>query len=139
MSDSEDFNARVIEEFRANEGKVGGFFADKDLLLLHTVGARSGEARIHPLVCMEEDGKLYIIASAAGSSKHPAWFHNLVANSIVDIEIGTERFQANAVIAGEPERSSLYAKAAVTYRFFKEYEEKTAGIRTIPVILLNRL
>ena len=137
MSDANDFNAQVIKEFRENEGRVGGFFADKTVLLLHTTGARSGESRLHPLVCMEEDGRLYIIASAAGSPKHPAWYHNLVAEPLVGIELGNEKFMAKARIAVETERSELYQKAAASYSFFQEYAEKTSGIRTIPVIVLE--
>lgn len=138
MSDLDDFNARVIKEFRENDGRVGGFFADKDLLLLHTRGAKTGEPRLHPLVCMEADGGLCIIASAGGAPSHPAWFHNLAANPDVEIEYGTERFKARAEIVLEPERSAHYERAAARYSFFGDYAEKTAGIREIPVIILKR-
>lgn len=139
MSEPEDFNARVIAEFRQNAGQVGGFFEDKDLLLLHTRGARSGEPRLHPLVCMQTGAGLYVIASAAGSPVHPAWYHNLVADPGVEVEFGVERYRARAKIATEPERGKLYDAAAVRYDFFREYAEKTAGVRTIPVVVLERL
>ncbi len=139
MSEQDDFNARVMREFRENKGKVGGFFADKDLLILHTTGAKSGEPRVLPLVCIEVGDNLCIIASAGGSPTHPAWFHNLVANPGVKVEYGTEKFEAQAMIASEPTRSELYEKAAARYSFFGEYAEKTSGIREIPVIVLERL
>lgn len=137
MNDPDDFNQKVIAEFRSNNGKVGGFFADKTLLLLHTTGARSGEPRIHPLVCMEDEDNLFIIASAGGSHSHPAWYHNLVANPQIQIEYGSETIAVHAVIAEEPLRSKLYEKAAARYGFIAEYGETTAGIRTIPVIVLH--
>lgn len=138
MTEVDDFNAQVIKEFRANAGKVGGFFEDKDLLLLHTTGAKTGEPRCHPLVCMESADGLYIIASAAGSPKHPAWFRNLVATPAVQVEYGATRYDAEAMVVEEPERSILYNKAAERYGFFAEYADNTAGIRTIPLILLKQ-
>jgi len=138
MSDPNDWNAKVIKEFRENEGKVGGFFADKSLLLLHTIGAKSGQPRLHPLLCMEDGERLFIIASAGGAPKHPAWYHNIVANPAVEIEYGTERFKAKASVATEPERTALYEKASTSFAGFQEYAEKTASIRTIPVVTLER-
>lgn len=133
-----DFNARVIKEFRENDGVVGGFFEGRTVLLLHTTGAKSGKQRLHPLVTMQDDGTYFIIASAGGSESHPAWYHNLVANPDVFVEVGTEKFEAVARVAQEPERSRLYEKIAAKMSFFTEYKEKTKGIRVIPVIVLER-
>lgn len=139
MSNADDFNAAVIREFRENAGKVGGFFADKLLLLLHTRGARTGEARVIPLVCFEEADDLVIVASSGGAPAHPAWYHNLKVSPAVEVEFGAERFDAEAIVTREPQRSALYEKAADRYSFFGEYAEETKGIRTIPVVILKRL
>lgn len=126
---------KIIEEFRANDGKVGGNFKDMDLLLLHTIGARSGLERVNPVACMEDSGRLVIIASKGGADTHPDWYHNLVANPQVEVELGTKRFMARADPAEEPERSKLYEKMAARYPFFAEYQLKTD--RTIPVVILT--
>ena len=133
-----DYNQQVIAEFRANEGIVGGHHSGRKLLILHTTGAKSGKHRETPLVTMQTDeGKDFIIASAGGSPKHPAWFHNLQANSNVSVEVGAERYDATARIADEPERTQLYAKIAEKYDFFGKYARETE--RTIPVVVLERL
>lgn len=133
-----EFNQKIIEEFRANDGIVGEFFEGKTVLLLHTIGAKSGKKRLNPLVTMADADRYIIIASAGGAEKHPAWYHNIKANTNVRVEVGTEQFDAEATITEEPERSELYAKMTVPYPFFADYAEKTAGIRTIPVITLSR-
>ena len=137
MSDTNDWNKNVIEEFRANSGKVGGFFKNATLLLLHTTGAKSGLERVNPLMCMPDNGKIIIIASKAGASNHPDWYFNLLANPEVTVEIGPEQFKARATITEEPERTELYNKVAAKYENFLEYEQKTT--RVIPVITLTRL
>jgi deazaflavin-dependent oxidoreductase (nitroreductase family) len=131
-----DWNRKVIEEFRANEGKVGGVYEDMDLLLLHTTGAKSGLERVNPVACMKDGDRLVIIASKGGADTHPDWYHNLLANPQVEVELGTERFRAKAHPAEEPERSKLYEKMAARYHFFAEYQRKTD--RTIPVVVLTR-
>ena len=131
-----DFNKQVIEEFRANGGEVGGFFADKQLLLLHTTGAKSGLPRLNPLVTFTDGDRYVIVASKGGAPTHPDWYYNLVAHPNVTVEVGSETFAAHATITSDPERSELYAKAASHYDFFIEYEKK-AG-RVIPVITLSR-
>ena len=136
MSDVNEWNKKIIEEFRANDGKVGGMFEKATLLLLHTVGAKSGQPRVNPVVTFADDDRLVIIASAAGASKSPAWYHNLVANPEVEVEYGTERFRAFATTAEEPERSELYAKMAADFPAFSEYAGKTE--RVIPVVTLTR-
>lgn len=136
MTDYRSFNEKVIAEFRANGGQVGGNFADRTLLLLHTTGARSGLPRVHPLVTDEDGDRLVIIASKGGAPTHPAWYHNLLANPEVEVEYGTERFAALATVVEEPERTRLYDMMAARYAFFETYRRETE--RTIPVITLTR-
>ena len=136
MSDANDWNKKVIEEFRANEGKVGGMFADMNLLLLHTTGAKSGLPRINPVVCMADGDRYVIIASKAGAPTNPDWYYNIVANPEVSVEVGSEQFDAVAAVAEEPERSQLYDKMAALNPVFTEYAQKTT--RIIPVITLTR-
>jgi deazaflavin-dependent oxidoreductase (nitroreductase family) len=131
-----DFNQRIIDEFRANGGKVGPPFEGAPMVVLHTTGAKSGAEREHPLVSFERDGRLFIIASKAGADSHPAWFHNLRANPEVTIEQGTETFSARATPVPEPERAELYAAFAAERPNFAEYQEKTS--RVIPVVELAR-
>jgi deazaflavin-dependent oxidoreductase (nitroreductase family) len=135
--DMNEWNKQVIAEFRANEGKVGGFFENATLLLLHTKGAKSGKERINPLMYIEDDDRYVIVASAAGAPKHPDWFYNVVANPDVEVEVGTEEFRARAAVAEEPERTELYANVSARYPNFIEYQEKTD--RVIPVLTLERL
>lgn len=136
MSDQNDWNKKVIAEFRANGGKVGGHFEGSDLLLLHTTGAKSGLQRINPLMTMAYGDKHIVIASKGGATSHPDWYFNLVANPKVHVEVGTEEYDAMAVEAEEPVRTEIYSKMAERYPFFSEYAKK-AG-RVIPVIVLER-
>src|SRR5690242_2265758 len=103
MSDMNEFNQKVIAEFRANGGKVGPPFEGAPMLLLTTTGAKSGQQRTTPLVHTMDGDRLVVIASKAGAPNHPAWYHNLVANPTVTVEKGTERFQARARVAGDEE------------------------------------
>jgi len=137
MSATTDFNQTVIEEFRANEGKVGGQFATVPMLLLHTRGAKSGQPRVNPLAYIDDGEQLVIVASFAGAPNDPPWYYNLVANPEVGVEVGSEEFRATATIVEEPERSGLYEKIAAALPAFTEYQNKTT--RTIPVIALTRL
>ena len=136
MSDVNERNQQIIEEFRANGGQVGGFFTNRPLLLLHTTGAKSGLPRINPLVTMKDGDRYIIIASKGGAPSHPDWYYNLVANPNVQVEVGTEQFEAVATVAQEPERSQLYGQMATKHTFFAEYAQKVS--RTIPVIILTR-
>jgi deazaflavin-dependent oxidoreductase (nitroreductase family) len=132
-----DFNQSIINEFRANEGKVGGPFAGAPVVLLHTTGAKSGQARINPLVAQPgEEGTLYIFASKAGSPTNPDWYHNLVAHPEVEIEIGTEHFAATATPVTGTERDRIFTRQKELMPGFADYESKTT--RTIPVIALTR-
>lgn len=129
-----EWNAKVIEEFRANDGKVGGWFADKDVLLLHTTGARSGLQRLAPLVYRREDGRIFVLASKGGSNTHPDWYHNLKANPTIMVEIGSATSNATAVeIVGE-ERDAIYARQAAAIDNFATFQAGT--VRTVPVIEL---
>jgi deazaflavin-dependent oxidoreductase (nitroreductase family) len=130
-----DLNQQVIEEFRANDGVVGGPFAGATLLLLHHTGAKSGRSYINPLVHRRDGDRYVIFASAAGAPQHPAWYHNLQAHPEVKIEVGSEALTVVATDAEAPERDRLYGAQAQDSTQFAEYEQK-AG-RTIPVVLLT--
>ena len=130
-------NATIIEEFRANEGKVGGPFEGAPVLLLGTTGARTREHRTNPMMFLQVGGKTYVFASKAGADTNPDWFHNLVADSGVTVEIGSEKFEATAKPVVGEERDRIYAIQAERYPGFAEYQEKTT--RTIPVVELFRV
>jgi len=137
MSNANDWNKAIIDEFRANDGKVGGDFAGSTLLLLHTTGAKSDLPRINPVVYLADSERLVIIASKGGAPTNPDWYYNLVANPEVNVEVGTEQFQALAEVTVEPERTQLYEKVAKVNPGFVEYFRKTT--RIIPVIVLTRM
>lgn len=133
-----DWNQRIIEEFRATDGKVGGPFEGRSMLLLHTTGAQSGAARVHPLVFQPDGDDRYVIfASYAGAPKHPAWFHNLRANPKVSVEVGSETFVVAARVAEGEEREHYWTKQKREVPTFADYERKTD--RQIPVIVLERV
>jgi len=132
-----DWNKAVIDEFRANGGKVGGPFEEMTLLLLHTIGAKSGERRLNPVAYLADGERYVIMASKGGAPTHPDWYHNIVAHPEVTVEVGTEKFQAQAEIVQEPERTELYEKVSSQYPGFAEYAQKTT--RVIPVLALTRL
>ncbi len=134
--DMHEFNDGVIKEFRANAGKVGGNFAGAPMLLLTTKGAKSGLERVTPLVHTRDGDNLVIIASFAGAPKHPAWFLNIQANPAITVEIGTEKFAAQATIPEGAERERLYKAQAAMMPNFDEYQRKTS--RLIPVVVLKR-
>ena len=132
------FNDNIIEEFRANAGKVGGPFAGRPMLILTTKGAKSGKTHTVPLVHTRDGDKLVVIASRGGAPTHPHWYHNLLANPEVTVELGTEKFQARATaLPSGPERDRLYAAQAAMMPAFAEYETKTT--RKIPVVTLERI
>jgi deazaflavin-dependent oxidoreductase (nitroreductase family) len=130
-------NKLIIQEFRTNGGKVGGPFEGKSLLLLHTVGAKSGQLRINPVACTRDGDRLVIFASKGGAPTNPDWYYNLLANPLVSVETGSEEFQACASIAVEPERTRLYAKMVEKMPGFADYQKKTT--RVIPVVILTRV
>ena len=135
MSELNERNKMIIDEFRANGGKVGGPFEGKSLLLLHTKGAKSGQERINPMACIRDGDRLAVIASKGGAPTHPDWYYNVVANPQVTVEVGTEKFQAVAKVAEEPERTRLYEKMVGMMPGFDDYRRKTT--RVIPVIVLE--
>ena len=132
-----DWNQAVIAEFRANDGKVGGQFEGAPLLLLTTTGAKTGRRLTSPVMYNTDGDRLLIFASKAGAPTNPAWYHNLVANSKVTLEVGAETFDATATVLEGEERDRLFARQAAQYPGFAEYQANTT--RTIPVIALERL
>lgn len=137
MSDQpEDFNAPVIREFRANQGRMQGNFAGAPLLLLHTKGAKSGQERIHPIMYLDLEGRRFVFASKAGADTDPDWYRNLIANPEVQVEMGEETYPAVAKPVEGSERDRIYAEQVSRFPGFGEYQEKTT--RRIPVVELAR-
>ena len=132
-----EFNRNLIEEFRANNGKVGGMFEGAPLLLLTTTGAKTGEARVVPLAYTKDGDHFVIIASKGGAASHPDWYHNLGANPEVAVEVGSEKFPARATIQQGDERKRLFDQMSAKMPNFAEYQRNTR--REIPVIVLDRL
>jgi deazaflavin-dependent oxidoreductase (nitroreductase family) len=132
-----DWNTRIIEEFRANEGRVGGPFEGRPILLLHTFGARSGKERVNPLAYQADGDRLVVFASKGGAPNNPDWYHNLLAHPDVRVEVGTETFDAVARVAGSEERDRLWTRQKELMPGFADYERKTT--REIPVIILERV
>jgi deazaflavin-dependent oxidoreductase (nitroreductase family) len=137
MSEMHDFNQSIIEEFRANHGVVGGGFAGAPVVLLTTTGAKSGQTRINPLVCLPgDDSTIHVFASKGGAPSNPDWYYNLKAHPEVTVEFGDQRYAATAAEVSGDERDRLYAEQAKHFPGFAEYQEKTD--RVIPVIALPR-
>jgi deazaflavin-dependent oxidoreductase (nitroreductase family) len=132
----QQFNKRLIAEFRANGGKVGGQFAGAPMLLLTTTGRRSGQPRTNPVVYTTDNGRYVIIASKGGAPTNPDWFHNLRANPEVIVEIGGETFPARATVPEGAERDRLFTRMVDQMPGFGEYQTMTT--RQIPVVLLER-
>jgi deazaflavin-dependent oxidoreductase (nitroreductase family) len=135
MSEVKDWNRKVIEEFRANKGKVGGMFEGATLLLLHSRGARSWQERINPLAYVPDGGRFVVIASKGGAPTNPDWYYNVVATPDLTVEVGTETFRVHATVAEEPERTRLYNKMVEMMPGFDDYRRKTT--RKIPVVVLT--
>jgi deazaflavin-dependent oxidoreductase (nitroreductase family) len=136
MTEVKDFNAQVIDEFRANHGKVGGPFEGAPVLLLTTTGAKSGKARTSPVMYLPDGDRLLVFASKAGAPTNPDWYHNLLAHPRVTVEVGDDKYEADATVVKGEERDRLYEKQAELYPGFREYQEKTS--RTIPVVALTK-
>jgi deazaflavin-dependent oxidoreductase (nitroreductase family) len=130
-----DFNAKIIDEFHANEGRVGGMFEGVPLLLLHHSGAKSGKSRVNPLAYQSDNGRYVIFASKGGAPANPAWYHNLKAEPNVTIEVGTDTIDVAASEASGEERDRLFRTQVERVPQFDEYEQKTE--RVIPVIVLT--
>lgn len=131
-----DFNGKIIAEFRANAGKVGGPFAGSDILLLHHTGARSGAQRVNPLAFLRVGESFAIFASKAGGPSNPDWYHNLLAHPRATVEVGTETIAVTARVAEPTERDTIYARQKQRSPAFAQYEERAAP-RKIPVVVLD--
>ena len=136
VSDVTDWNQTIIDEFRANEGKVGGQFDGAPVLLLHHTGARSGTVRVSPLMYQPVGDTYAIFASKAGAPTNPDWYHNLVANPRASIEVGTETVDVTARVTDAVERGPIWTAQKQNYPGFAGYEQNTT--RQIPVLLLER-
>ena len=131
-----DWNAAIIEEFRANDGRVGGMFERRTLLLLHHTGARTGTRRVTPLAYQDLADGYAVFASKAGADTNPDWYHNVVANPGTEVEVGAETIRVRARVATGEERDRIWSRQKRDYPQFEEYESKTS--RVIPVIVLER-
>jgi len=132
---AEDWNSKIISEFRANEGKVGGMFEGMPLLLLHTTGAKSGSERVNPVAYRSDGDALVVFASKGGAPVNPDWYHNLRANPKVTVEIETDNREMVARVAEGDERHRLWEAQKIEFPGFAEYESKTD--RQIPVVILD--
>lgn len=130
-----DFNQQIIDEFRANEGRVGGMFENMPLLLVHHTGARTGQARVNPVAYLRDGDSYAIFASKAGAPTSPDWYHNLKANPSAKIEVGTETIPVHVSEATGEERDRLFDEQKRLRPQFAEYEQKTD--RVIPVLVLT--
>ena len=135
MAAASDWNSKIIEEFRANQGKVGGPFAGAPLLLLHTVGAKTGQPRVNPVMYQPAGGSYAIFATKGGAPTHPAWYHNLLAHPRVSAEIGSQTVPLVARVADGTERDRIWSAQKRDRPGFADYETKTT--RQIPVIILD--
>jgi deazaflavin-dependent oxidoreductase (nitroreductase family) len=136
MAEPNDFNGKIIAEFRANGGKVGGPFAGADMLLLHHTGARSGVERVSPLGYQRVGEGYAVFASKAGAPDNPAWYHNLLVHPDTSVEVGTETFPVKARVAEPAERDAIWERQKERAPHFGQYEQKAAP-RKIPVIVLD--
>lgn len=135
MPDRSDFNRAIIEEFRANDGKVGGPFEGSPVLLLTATGAKSGERHTTPVVYLPDGDRMVIFASRGGAPRNPGWYHNLRANPKATVEVGRDTLDVEAVVTEGEERERLFRKQAELYPQFADYQRKTT--RQIPVIALQ--
>jgi deazaflavin-dependent oxidoreductase (nitroreductase family) len=136
MTDMTNFNQTIIDEFRANSGKLGGQFDGASMVIITTKGAKSGQPRVNPLAALaDRDGTLYIFASKGGAPTNPDWYYNLVANPEVEVEFGDEKFTATATVLTGAARDQIFDRQKVIMPGFAEYEANTS--RVIPVVALS--
>jgi deazaflavin-dependent oxidoreductase (nitroreductase family) len=135
MAEVKDWNTSVIEEFRANDGNVGGNFKGAPLLLLHSKGAKTGQERVNPMMYQKVGDDYAVFASKGGMPTNPDWYHNLVANPEATVEVGTETIPVTARVAEGDERERIWSKQKSDYSGFADYEGKTT--RQIPVVILT--
>jgi deazaflavin-dependent oxidoreductase (nitroreductase family) len=141
MSAPDDWNTQIINEFRANGGRVGGNFEGAPMVLVHHTGRKSGKHTVTPMMYLPDENDpdtIYVFASKAGAPTNPAWYHNLTAAGSAEIEVGTETRTVNVTEITGDDRDRIYREQARRYPGFAEYEQKTAGVRTIPVLALTR-
>jgi deazaflavin-dependent oxidoreductase (nitroreductase family) len=136
LADGDDFNAGIIAEFRANDGKAGGFFEGQPMLLLHHSGAKTGTERINPLIYQQVGSSYAVFASAGGQPRDPQWFRNVIAHPDVTFEVGTSTVKARARVTERDERAAIWAAQKERLPHFADYE-KNAAPREIPVVLLD--
>ncbi|MAT06005.1 MAG: nitroreductase family deazaflavin-dependent oxidoreductase [Acidimicrobiaceae bacterium] len=136
MDDVNEWNRQIIEEFRANEGKVGGPFEGMPLSILHSTGRKSGQERLNPLAYQSVEGGWAIFGSKAGATSHPDWYYNVTADADVTIEVGTDTVEARARVAEGDERTRIWETQKANVPTFAEYEQR-AGDREIPVVVLE--
>ena len=136
MAEVQDFNTKIIDEFRTRGGRVGGPFEGAPLLLLHHTGAKSGAERVTPVMYQEVGDKLAVFASKGGAPTNPDWYRNLLAHPATVVEVGTDSFPVVARVAGDDEREPIWEKQKRDYPGFADYERKTT--RHIPVVILER-
>lgn len=133
-----DWNAKNIEEFRANGGKVGGDFEGAPLLLLHNKGRKSGKENVNPMMYQRlDEDRVAVFASRGGSPNNPDWYYNVLAHPEVEAEIGTQMVRLRAREAKGDERERIWTRQKADYPGFADYEKKTEGIREIPVVILE--
>jgi deazaflavin-dependent oxidoreductase (nitroreductase family) len=141
MSETLDWNAKTIAEFRANEGRVGGVFEGAPLVLVHHRGRKSGREYVTPMMYLPDDTEsdiIYVFATRGGAPTNPDWYHNLTATGEVSVERGTETYKVTVRELTGAERDTIYAEQARRYPGFAEYARQTAGVRIIPVLELRR-
>jgi len=141
MPELNDWNERIIAEFRANDGRVGGRFEGAPIVLVHHRGRRSGAEYVNPMMYMASVGDedvIYVFASKAGAPTHPDWYRNLIATGDGAVERGTDSYPVKVRELVGDERDGVYAEQAGRYPGFADYEQRTAGVRTIPVLELTR-
>lgn len=141
MSAPDDWNTQIIKEFRANDGRVGGNFEGAPMVLLHHTGRKTGKQTVTPMMYLPDDDDpdvIYVFASKAGAPTHPAWYHNLTSAGSAEIELGTGTHTVAVSEITGSDRDRIYGEQARRYPGFAEYEKKTEGIRTIPVLALTK-
>ena len=142
MSKTSDWNAKTVAEFRANEGRVGGAFEGAPLALVHHVGRKSGREYVSPMMYLADDRSattIYVFGSKAGAPTHPDWYYNLTSAGRAQVEVGTDTYDVTVRELTGEDRDRVFEEQARRYSGFAGYAEKTSGIRTIPVLSLQRV
>ena len=142
MPEGNDWNTKIIDEFRANQGRVGGFFEGAPITLVHHRGRKTGREYVTQVMYLASDDDrdvMYIFATKQGAPDNPAWYYNLVNAGTADVEVGTDQFPVSISEVTGPERERVYTEQALRYQNFGEYAQRTSGVRTIPVLALRRV